>query len=233
MTMALFQYSSLLNDRTSVRLLKLYPDDDSGSKITCELFHSDTNSNIQYEALSYTWGDDPHTVDIQVNGCDFPVKLNLEAALRALRKIDDPRVLWIDAICINQADLKERAKHVRNMWSIYQAASCVLVWLGLGDGDSDIAMDNFGRRAAQTSLAAREFQVHNPKERPADYEGRWCGCPAGNWSTYPPRIGLLNIAMRRWFTRVWVFPQEPVKKTQQMDAYISRSSKKSLLRNVW
>lgn len=37
---------------------------------------------------------------------------------------------WVDAICINQADLEERSAQVQIMPQIYSQASCVIVWLG-------------------------------------------------------------------------------------------------------
>lgn len=37
---------------------------------------------------------------------------------------------WIDALCINQADLEERSAQVQIMPQIYTKASCVIVWLG-------------------------------------------------------------------------------------------------------
>ncbi|KAJ4406457.1 hypothetical protein N0V82_010127 [Gnomoniopsis sp. IMI 355080] len=39
-------------------------------------------------------------------------------------------LFWIDAICINQADLRERSAQVRIMPQIYSRADCVIVWLG-------------------------------------------------------------------------------------------------------
>lgn len=199
--MASYQYRRLLNNGVSIRLLSLYPNRDSNHRIECELFHDDIDNKNRspYEALSYTWGDASQTVNVQINGCAFPVTVNLEAALRALRYADKPRVLWVDALCINQNDIKERGEQVRIIWDIFQAADCVVVWLGPEEGDSAIAMDNFARREAQTRLPARNW-----KERPAVHEGRYCGCAAGDWKTYPPRIGLLNLAERRWFTRAWV-----------------------------
>lgn len=198
-----YWYRRLRNDEFSIRLLRIHPNGDSTSKIECELFHEeiDNKDRTPYEALSYTWGDASQTVDIQVNGCAFSVTVNLEAALRSLRKADDPRVLWVDAVCINQTDLTERAKQVRIMWDIYQAANCVVVWLGPEEGDSAIAMENFARREAQIRLPARNVWK---RERPAEHKGHWCGCHAGDWETYPPRLGVLNIAERAWFTRVWV-----------------------------
>jgi hypothetical protein len=38
--------------------------------------------------------------------------------------------MWIDAICINQADLAERAVQVLHMRAIYHLAERVVAWLG-------------------------------------------------------------------------------------------------------
>ncbi|KAK5744570.1 hypothetical protein LTR17_001965 [Elasticomyces elasticus] len=47
---------------------------------------------------------------------------------------------WIDATCINQADLEERAHQVRIMDRIYSGAKLVLAWLGEADEFSAPAM---------------------------------------------------------------------------------------------
>jgi Heterokaryon incompatibility protein (HET) len=144
-------------------------------------------------------------VDIGLNGCVFPATINLETGLRALRMTDRARALWVDAICINQVDVKEKGEQVRVMWDIYRAADCVLVWLGPEEGDSAIAMANMARRDTQTKLAARKMKM----ERPEDYKGLgWCGCHAGDFDTHPQRIGMQNILGRGWFKRVWVRPIE-------------------------
>lgn len=53
--------------------------------------------------------------------------------LRHLRKREKQRFLWIDAICINQNDNKEKACQVQLMEEIYQQAENVHVWLGEGN----------------------------------------------------------------------------------------------------
>ncbi|KAI1329862.1 heterokaryon incompatibility protein-domain-containing protein [Xylariaceae sp. FL0255] len=40
---------------------------------------------------------------------------------------------WVDALCINQDDLDERADQVKLMRNIYQKASTTKIWLGKGD----------------------------------------------------------------------------------------------------
>lgn len=95
-----------------------------------------------YEALSYTWGDPSPVFTIQINGDRLPVAHNLFFALQYLRHETDPRDLWIDAICINQQDLKERSEQVVHMLQIYKNASRVIVSLGDECEDSHIAMSS-------------------------------------------------------------------------------------------
>ncbi|KAL8637086.1 MAG: hypothetical protein Q9226_009162 [Calogaya cf. arnoldii] len=86
-----------------------------------------------YEALSYTWGKSPDRHIIFVDGLHFPITPNLDLALSYLRKPDEPRVLWIDALCIDQENLAEKNHQVRMMQSIYSKASRVLIWPGESD----------------------------------------------------------------------------------------------------
>ncbi|SMR45595.1 unnamed protein product [Zymoseptoria tritici ST99CH_1E4] len=91
-----------------------------------------------YEALSYVWGDPKITKYVMVHGALFHVTINLESALRHLRDKNDPRTLWIDAICINQnvtdgREDKERHGQVRMMGQVYTSATRVIIWLGTGD----------------------------------------------------------------------------------------------------
>ncbi|KAF4990273.1 hypothetical protein FGRMN_8581 [Fusarium graminum] len=65
------------------------------------------------------------------------VASNLYQALLHLRHTRHARILWIDALCINQEDLQERGHQVQNMKNIYAKARQVLVWLGQGSRSSE------------------------------------------------------------------------------------------------
>ena len=74
-----------------------------------------------YEALSYHWGEGEATLSIKIlfqklfpPGI-FKVRQNLHSALKQLRLPGRPRLLWIDAICINQKDTHERNSQVSLM----------------------------------------------------------------------------------------------------------------------
>lgn len=99
--------------------------DEVCAELVCKTFAS----KPVYECLSYTWGDQAADKRITINGQQFKVRKNLFNALRRLRQ-EKPRTLWVDAICINQADVEERNAQVSLMAFIYGRATRVLVWLG-------------------------------------------------------------------------------------------------------
>ncbi|KAH6721501.1 heterokaryon incompatibility protein-domain-containing protein, partial [Leptodontidium sp. MPI-SDFR-AT-0119] len=80
--------------------------------VRCRLIHVSLDDNPQYESLSYAWGDSSVTTPIYIDGKAIPVTENLESALVNLRdeSLENPkdRVLWVDAICINQMHIPER-----------------------------------------------------------------------------------------------------------------------------
>jgi hypothetical protein len=86
-----------------------------------------------FEALSYTWGDQNDARSIIVNGIHRDVSRNLEKALRALRDLQETRLgmcYWVDSLCIDQNNKKERNEQVKRMKEIYSRARAVIVWLG-------------------------------------------------------------------------------------------------------
>jgi hypothetical protein len=85
----------------------------------------------RYRALSYVWGDSNDRTEILVDGCRLGITPNLDAAIRHLFIGGhlEPRV-WIDSICVNQADKAERSSQVLLMRRLYQNAERVVVWLG-------------------------------------------------------------------------------------------------------
>ena len=110
----------------------------------CTFDHAVLGTNAPaYEALSYTWGSIHSVGSITLNDTPFHVTKNLNAALRDLRLPHTTRVVWIDAICINQADNDERGEQVQLMREIYTQAKEVIVWVGQASNSSNLAMDFF------------------------------------------------------------------------------------------
>ncbi|KAF2671445.1 hypothetical protein BT63DRAFT_217171 [Microthyrium microscopicum] len=109
-------------------------------------------TKVQFEALSYVWGpkDDGYYVTVipkatitdsaarscvKEKGKQYNIKTrsNLYKALQCMRETRRSRIFWIDAICINQADIPERSLQVRRMGDIYAFAHRVVLWTGFSD----------------------------------------------------------------------------------------------------
>ncbi|KAI0876050.1 heterokaryon incompatibility protein-domain-containing protein [Hypoxylon argillaceum] len=132
-----------------IRLLSLGSSTDPNAEICCTVFAVDLDNlrgKDPYEALSYVWGSPTGTIPIHCNDKELLVTPNLYDALRRLRRRFSSRVLWIDAICIDQRQndrsTQERNIQVEMMGEIYREARTVLIWLGVGDKSTPRA---FGR----------------------------------------------------------------------------------------
>lgn len=118
---------------SEIRVLVLHSGE-RGSLVKCSLQHSNLRSEkSSFEALSYVWGSPTVTNEITCDERRKKVGRNLYDALERLRLPDKDRILWVDALCINQSDNKEKTQQVRIMGEIYKRARRVLIWLGSGD----------------------------------------------------------------------------------------------------
>jgi hypothetical protein len=81
----------------------------------------------RYSALSYVWGSEeaPLSINIDVK-TKFGVTKNLYDALKSLRQLDMARTFWIDAICIDQKDPKEKKVQIGLMQRVYRQAQKVI-----------------------------------------------------------------------------------------------------------
>ena len=125
-----------------IRLIQLHPGIDPAD-LRCDIIHVSLNHKPSYEALSYTWGDPTSRQAITCNlwRDTLLVTLNCASALRRLRLGNVERILWIDAICIDQENIQERNEQVQLMRDMYQGALRVLVCLGEESADSARAID--------------------------------------------------------------------------------------------
>lgn len=137
----------------------------------------------EYDALSYVWGNPEETVRILCNGLSTNITVNLHAALVQVRSPHTPRVLWADALCINQKDKQERSQQVTIMGNIYSKARLVLACMGASP-------DRSGSRIA--SLLANYAPV-TQRTAPPTNDPRW--------QSFGP------LLQKSWFTRAWVLQE--------------------------
>ncbi|OCK95422.1 HET-domain-containing protein [Cenococcum geophilum 1.58] len=187
------QYQYLpLKDQGEVRLLHLKPGRQQDN-IRVSIIHAQLDDQPIYQALSYTWGDATVTTPIACSevGNTLPITRNCEAALRRLRLEGEERVLWVDAICIDQRNVQERNSQVRLMPAIYRQAKRVLAYLGEKTSDSDLGM---------------EFILEDsrwPSDRPTRPS---VGLGPGITSS-PQQMAVDNILKRPYFERIWILQE--------------------------
>ena len=132
-----YEYMPLPKEGSRIRLVELLPS--NSLHIQCRMHTADVNRTESilvedkprtYEALSYTWQSQKLSKSIICDGKRLPVTQNLYDALQELQRPTTSRLLWIDAICINQTDNEERSNQVAIMRQIYSRASVVTAWIG-------------------------------------------------------------------------------------------------------
>jgi len=195
-----------------IRLFLLHPggfDDDIQITITLPVFDLDKEYPFEYEALSYAWGSEEDPVAIIVNrNFKLHVTRNLESALRHLRYQHVPRILWIDAICINQKDVNERSHQVSFMGDVYRRARQVVIWLGLEENDSTYAMEYMEKLSSKIDVdwIKQKLTYIGPDDldEPFDF----------HQSLKREGEALTQLLSRPWFERLWI----------RQEVFLSRSA---------
>jgi hypothetical protein len=127
-------YSPLNSDLKEIRVLEVDPGV-GNDMVVCKLKHISLLDNPvpYFETISYCWGSPTVRNHVNLNGTPTSVPWSSAAALRRLRFTDKPRVLWIDAICIDQSSQSEKSEQVAFMSTIYSMGKQNLVYLGEDD----------------------------------------------------------------------------------------------------
>ncbi|KAK5117433.1 hypothetical protein LTR85_008818 [Meristemomyces frigidus] len=166
-----------------------------------------TRTTIEYEAISYAWGPPIFAHVIKLNSDTHQaITESLYTALQRLRWTDQARVLWADALCINQGDMAEKATQVALMTAVYKGAKRVLVWLGECGSDERVTFAFATLDSCRRCGSAWEHVVHeNPYTACACCGTAFDGPPA---QTPGPVYREVNYLMRRpWFSRLWVLQE--------------------------
>jgi hypothetical protein len=136
-TNSIYQHHPVIGGE-NIRVLKLHPARNLDDPIHCSLevlsLDGIESKNSPYDALSYVWGSPPvRNQEIICDKFTLLVTENCRTALQYLRLPSKIRVLWVDAICIDQSTVLERNHQVQLMGAVYKRARKVLIWIGSGN----------------------------------------------------------------------------------------------------
>lgn len=164
----------------------------------------------EFIALSYVWGspDDPQEVFVESapdGACTISITRNLDTALRHIRMQPKHEAIWIDAICIDQGNIKERSHQVAFMDSIYTVAKGTLVWLEPEEHDSEKALmmlSYLGKRVIENSNGYIERRPDAPPRQPD--EPIWESLTEELPYEEGDKRSIISLLERPWFTRLWI-----------------------------
>ncbi|KAJ8059609.1 hypothetical protein OCU04_011264 [Sclerotinia nivalis] len=136
-----FRHRTLPDPKTYIRLLELgdVKIGDTTTELSCKVTTWHVDHAPSYHAISYVWGDPRVTTTIEVDGNNLQITTNGDYALRQARWLG-VRYVWMDSICIDQYDAKEKGHQVGMMGNIYRRASCVLSCVGPHSENSELLM---------------------------------------------------------------------------------------------
>lgn len=154
-----YKYTPLDSGSAGIRLLLLHPAGDFEAPIAASLYHADLRDYPTYEALSYVWGDQTTIVNVAIHGAYVSITQILGQALRRLRKRHGDRLLWIDALCIDQSSPEERSAQVRLMRNIYSSCTADLVWIGEDTGPWTSLAYDIAKRLQRSDMESLRRRV--------------------------------------------------------------------------
>ncbi|KAI1210806.1 heterokaryon incompatibility protein-domain-containing protein [Annulohypoxylon truncatum] len=186
---ALPQYEYLpLPKSTYTRVLDLQPAIDTNAPLHASLRHVNLDYDLLFDAVSYTWGEPIFNEEIIIDqASSIKITATLRDGLVRFRLPTEVRHLWVDAVCINQADDHEKAGQIPRMAQIYRGACSVLVWLG-NDQEGSAHVRNIARltqhlHSTNRMKAANDLEIQ-------DIQG-----------------ALDGLVRLPWFSRRWIIQE--------------------------
>lgn len=205
---ASYIYRSTL-DSSRFRLMYITESEDVSGPIHIQLEDYDFDDHPEYETVSYTWGgenDDSTLCEPIFVGPFWDILLsttNCSDLLQYLRPRKGCRVVWLDAVCIDQSSNAEKPTQISRMSDIYSACKQVVVYIG-----SDLIQRPSGK------IFRPRVDFHQPR-----VHGKPSLMPAKNTSTIWLReqrehlVAVLaekagidpeQLLKRRYLSRIWV-----------------------------
>jgi hypothetical protein len=201
---SMFTYIALPDPSKQFRLLSFQPSS-TNTLIDCQLDVYDIADSLPYYAISYHYGD-PSAVDtILVDGQETQVNRNCWHALNQVRAQSRAGHFWVDSVCINQSDVKEKSLQVHRIAAIFSGADEVWACFGPASGDSDFLLNKLSSFPAEDPA----FTVDTPfAERSDDLQRRtvnWMISLGNDFGRFAS--ALKTFGARPFFSRMWIYQE--------------------------
>ncbi|KAI2622483.1 heterokaryon incompatibility protein-domain-containing protein [Hypoxylon sp. NC1633] len=189
--------------KTEIRLLDLLPPiipNSDHDTIQCQSRVVPISSDVDYEALSYVWGNGLETTILEMDGNKIVITRTLEAALRRVRLADAKRTIWVDQLSIDQEDLQEKANQVPSMGEIYSKTRQCLIWMG--EIRPDISL-------ADASAALDIIRFMSTCEQDGASNAEIPRCFASEQTLKGPMRAWASMCLKEnpWWHRIWTLQE--------------------------
>ena len=151
------------------------------------------DSEAHFDAISYVWGSASASARVICNDAKLEVTPTALEMLKYLpfHRPHPSRLIWIDAICINQRDAQEKAEQIPLMSRIYSRAKSVVIWLPSWTPELKDFMDGF-------------LGVFDSLRSAFEDKGSRVAWPSAE---DPFWAGLVHLLSSEWFNRLWTFQE--------------------------
>ncbi|KAE9989441.1 hypothetical protein Vi05172_g6960 [Venturia inaequalis] len=196
-------YSPLQSNRV-IRLLSVRRPSVDGivGDFYYQLITMSLDDPVPYETVSYCWGDHERKYRINLmDGSFLMVTQSLGSELAGISSHSKTGYLWIDQMCIDQANLTERSQQVKVMGDVYASGLRVLVSLGL---------PNLSLRPLFT-LVDLALEYESNQRSVVDLQGALSDymLSGGRTPRFLPPFwkAVVDLLRHPWFTRAWIFQE--------------------------
>ena len=179
-----------------------------------------------YYAISYCWGNPADLDIVLLGGKEMAVTRNCWCSLWQARTQAKPGLYWIDSICIDQANLQEKATQVHRIAAIF--ANAIEVWACLGP-DSDDSAFLVQSLVGLSPVDASSFIDPDPKGLSDEVRRRtinWLVSLDGNFRRFA--TALVAFGRRPFFSRMWIYQEISLASTVKMICGIGTANMQAL-----
>jgi len=190
----IYVYNSLNPLRRDIRLIKLKRSPFTGISSSLETFSLENAP--KYEAISYTWGSPTKDHLVFFDGNWLPTTRSVYRIIQDRASYFRTRLLWIDAVCINQENDAEKSVQVSMMGEIYHQAERVIIWLG------DIRVRSSEVTTLMFLLEKLNYNIRNFEERMLRLDSQQF-----NAGTHESWEALGRMLTHPYWQRTWIIQE--------------------------
>uniref|UniRef100_A0A0B7JVP0 Heterokaryon incompatibility domain-containing protein n=1 Tax=Bionectria ochroleuca TaxID=29856 RepID=A0A0B7JVP0_BIOOC len=198
-----FEYGNIRHPKL-IRLLLILPSSDQAEALETIMFHAELDE-VPFQALSHTSVEKGRITLMHCNGHSLAVEESLYRALKDIRNLAEPHtfsIVWAEAVCINQSDIKDREDHLRLVRDIFTSAHVTLAHLGGTEDQSAkvfqtmdmlheaCKIDEFRERLEQDEIDMSSLEHLCIEDTKLDIP-------------FENRLELTRLFSHHWFERIW------------------------------